>query len=127
MINSNGRKRGGSAKGKMKSRTSRYGRKEILGTKHTEDNGREEYGVSGEIFWRGWSSGYLWKGRAVRIKSDNPLKCTRKLHVHGSYKGPYFYCLWNIRKNRQTGIRLWQVLNVICSLIHSPCNAHLSY
>lgn len=48
MIHSNGRKRGGSAKGKMKSRTSRYGRKEILGTKHTEDNGREESGVSGE-------------------------------------------------------------------------------
>lgn len=100
MTNSNGRKRGGSAKGKMKSRTSRYGRKEILGTKHTEGQWRGRVWCVWGIFWRGWSSGYLWKGRAVRIKSDTPLKCTRKLHVHGSYKGPYFYCLWNIRKNR---------------------------
>ena len=45
---------------------------------------------------RGRSSGHLSKGRAVRIKSDNPLKRTCKFHVRGNYQVPRSYGLWDI-------------------------------
>lgn len=73
--------------------------------------------------WCGWSSGNLWKGRVLRIKSDNLLKYTCKLHMPANYTGKvlHFYCLRKVRKNRQIGIRVWQVLNAI----HYSSTRHL--
>lgn len=77
---------------------------------------------SGSV-WCGWRSGNLWKGRVLRIKSDNLLKYTCKLHTPANYTGKelHVYCLRKVRKNRQIGLRAWQVLNAV----HYSSTRHL--